>query len=173
MIRLGLLVVVLGIIFATSGWAETREEIYLRHRAPLSQNQYATLPLGAIQPQGWLRQQLQCMAAGMSGHLDEWYPEVVGPRNGWLGGDGDGWERGPYWIDGLLPLAYILDDQALIDKVTPWVEWTLNNQAPDGYLGPVPFRAPPAPEPGLQRDKRRDWWPKIVMLKILRQHYMA
>jgi hypothetical protein len=51
------------------------------------------------------------MAAGLTGHLDERYPAVVGPRNGWLGGDGDGWERGPYWIDGLLPLAYLLQDQ--------------------------------------------------------------
>ena len=39
---------------------------------------------------------------------------------GWLGGDGDGWERGPYWIDGLLPLAYLLEDEELIAKVKPW-----------------------------------------------------
>ena len=54
----------------------------------------------------------------------------MGPRNGWLGGDGDVWERGPYWIDGLLPLAYILNDQALIDKVKPWVEWTWLPKSP-------------------------------------------
>ncbi|MGC1240793.1 MAG: hypothetical protein WA874_04350 [Chryseosolibacter sp.] len=34
---------------------------------------------------------------GSTGHLDEIYPEVMGKRNGWLGGDSDGWERGPYW----------------------------------------------------------------------------
>ena len=107
----------------------------------------------------------------MTGHLDEWYPEVVGERNGWLGGDGDGWERGPYWVDGLLPLAHILDDEKLLAKANRWVEWTLNNQRADGYLGPVPFKKPPKPEPGLQRDKREDWWPKMVMLKILQSHY--
>jgi len=58
---------------------------------------------GAIKPEGWLLDQLNRMRDGLTGHLDEIYPEVVGESNGWLGGDGDGWERGPYWIDGLLP----------------------------------------------------------------------
>ncbi len=101
------------------------------------------------------------------------YPEVVGPRNGWLGGDGDGWERGPYWIDGLLPLAHLLGDEQLLKKAERWVEWTLIHQRADGYLGPIPFKEPPTPEAGLQRGKRRDWWPKMVMLKVLQQHYMA
>ena len=143
------------------------------NRAPLKAKPYAELPQGAIKPKGWLREQLAGMAKGMTGHLDELYPEVIGARNGWLGGDGDGWERGPYWIDGALPLAYQLDDKALKQKVNRWVEWTLNNQRKDGYIGPIPFVNPPKPEPGLQRDRRRDWWPKMVMLKILQQHYMA
>jgi hypothetical protein len=139
----------------------------------LAAKPYAELPLGAVKPGGWLRHQLQAMADGMTGHLDELYPEVVGPRNGWLGGDGDGWERGPYWIDGLLPLSHLLDDEKLQAKVRPWIEWTLTHQAESGYLGPVPFEKPPKREPGLQRDKRRDWWPKMVMLKILQNHYHA
>ena len=61
----------------------------------------------------------------------------MGPRNGWLGGDGDVWERGPYWIDGLLPLAYILGDERLIEKTRPWVEWALGSRQPDGYFGPL------------------------------------
>ena len=54
---------------------------------------------------------------GASSQMDTLYPEVMGERNGWLGGDGDQWERGPYWIDGLLPLAYILDDDNLKRKI--------------------------------------------------------
>ncbi|TFG73925.1 MAG: hypothetical protein E4H26_09025, partial [Flavobacteriales bacterium] len=73
--------------------------------------------MGSIAPKGWLKEQLERMASGMTGNLDNIYPEVVGPRNGWLGGDGDGWERGPYWIDGLLPLAYILNDEKLKAKL--------------------------------------------------------
>lgn len=58
------------------------------------------------------------MASGMTCNLDSIYPAFVGPKNGCLGGDGDGWERGSYWIDGLLPLAYILYDKNLKSKVT-------------------------------------------------------
>ncbi len=61
----------------------------------------------------------------MGGHLDEWYPSVLGSRNGWLGGDGDVWERGPYWLDGLLPLAYQLNDKKLQQKLQKWVEWSI------------------------------------------------
>ncbi len=149
------------------------EANYLQNKSPLKAKPYLELPLGAIKPKGWLQQQLELMKTGMTGHLDEMYSPVVGKRNGWLGGDGDGWERGPYWIDGLLPLAYILDDQALKDKVQPWVEWTLNNQLENGYLGPIPFEQEPPGEVGLQKSMRRDWWPKMVMLKILQQYYNA
>ncbi|TWT42648.1 Non-reducing end beta-L-arabinofuranosidase [Botrimarina colliarenosi] len=173
-LRRALAAVLLLVLPTGDAHAEPRRHShYLTNRAPLAAKPYTELPLGAIKPQGWLHDQLERLAAGMTGRLDELYPEVVGPRNGWLGGDGDGWERGPYWIDGLLPLAHLLDDRQLLAKAERWVEWTLENQAPDGYLGPVPFDSPPAAEPGLQRDKRRDWWPKMVMLKVLQQHYMA
>ncbi len=158
---------------APTARAQKSNAHYLQNRTPLVQKPFLELPLGTIKPKGWLHDQLIRMKIGMTGHLDELYPEVVGPRNGWLGGDGDGWERGPYWIDGLLPLAYILDDVELKEKVRPWIEWTLTNQMESGYLGPVPFEVPPDPEPGLQRGNREDWWPKMVMLKILQQYYSA
>lgn len=146
------------------------------NRAPLAAKPYAELPLGAIEPRGWLRDELERMAAGMTGHLDQWYPEVAGPRNAWLGGDGDTWERGPYWIDGLYPLAHLLGDEALLEKALPWIEWTLANQRENGQIGPRDLaeedrdRPPP---PGAQTIKPDDWWPRMVMLKILQQHYLA
>ncbi len=156
-----LLVVLLFISFSASAQF---------NREPLVGRQYAELPLGSIKAEGWLLEQLHRMRDGMTGHLDEVMPNVVGSRNCWLGGDGDAWERGPYWIDGLLPLAYILDDQSLKDKVKPWIEWTLASQTPDGHFGPTVDRPK---EPGLQRNRARDWWPKMVMLKVLQQYYSA
>ena len=143
---------------------------YSNNRYPLLQKMYMELPLGAIKADGWMQEQLIRMKDGMTGHLDHVYEKVMGPRNGWLGGDGDVWERGPYWIDGLLPLAYLLDDEALKEKVKPWIEWTLASQKPNGYFGPDTDRAP---EPGLQRTNAHDWWPKMVMLKIMQQYYSA
>lgn len=140
------------------------------NRAPLEPSLYAELPLGAIRADGWLAEQLRRQASGLTGHLDEVYPQVMGPSNAWLGGDGDAWERGPYWVDGLLPLAYLLNDKQLISKAETWVEAILASQQENGYLGPAedhPFVY------GLQRGGTHDWWPKMVALKILKQHYMA
>ena len=158
------LITILAIILPLAAGAQ------VFNRAPLEETRYAQLPLGSISPDGWLKEQLQRQANGLTGHLDEVYPEVMGPDNAWLGGDGDAWERGPYWIDGLLPLAYILKDKVLIAKAQKWVEAILASQQPDGYIGPAqdhPFVY------GLQRGKARDWWPKMVALKILQQYYMA
>jgi hypothetical protein len=64
------------------------------NRAPLQPNAFDSLPLGAIEPRGWLRRQLEIQAAGLTGHLDEFWNDV-GPNSGWLGGTGESWERGP------------------------------------------------------------------------------
>ncbi len=143
---------------------------YGNNRPPLVTKPYVALPIGNIKPAGWLEEQLDRMVTGLTGHLDTIYEQVMGPRNGWLGGDGDVWERGPYWLDGLLPLAYITENKQLIDKVQPWIEWTLASQQLNGYFGPDTDRPY---EPGLQRGNAHDWWPKMVMLKVMQQYYSA
>ena len=52
----------------------------------------------------------------------------------------------------------------------PWIEWTLASQKADGYFGQDTDRPN---EPGLQRDNAMDWWPKMVMLKVMQQYYSA
>jgi hypothetical protein len=120
------------------------------------------LPLGAIKPEGWLKRQLQIQRDGLTGHLDEFWPDVA--RSGWIGGDAEGWERGPYWLDGALPLAYLLEDAEMIAKVRHWVEQILQSQRADGWLGPL-------------EDQRYgylyDPWPVFVALKALVQHSEA
>jgi len=37
---------------------------------------FTPLPLGAIRPTGWLQRQLRIQADGLSGHLDEFWPDV-------------------------------------------------------------------------------------------------
>jgi hypothetical protein len=112
------------------------------------------LPLTSIRPKGWLARQLRIQADGLSGHLDEIWSDV-GSNSAWLGGTGEAWERGPYFLDGLVPLAYLLDDRPLKAKVQRWVDWTLTHQGTDGSIGPV---------------ANQDWWPRMVMLKALTQY---
>ena len=129
----------------------------VKNRAPLAEGAFYRLPLGAVKPRGWLLDQLRIQSEGITGHLDEFWPDV-GSNSAWLGGAGEGWERGPYYLDGLVPLAYLLDDPRLIAKVHPWMEWTLTHQRADGGIGP---------------EKNTDWWPIMVMLKALTQYQEA
>lgn len=140
------------------------------NRAPLVEVPYAQLPLGEIKPQGWLAEQMQIMLHGMTGNLDELYELVCGDNNAWLGGEGDAWERGPYWIDGALPMAYIMGDEALKQKSLKWVEAILSSQKQSGSFGPDTDRPYIY---GMQRNNALDWWPRMVALKILQQYYMA
>ncbi len=121
----------------------------------LTPSAFRPLPLGTIRPAGWLQRQLRVQADGMGGHLDEFWPDV-GPNSGWLGGTGESWERGPYFLDGLLPLAVLLNDDVLQAKARRFVEWTLTHQQPDGMIGP---------------STNNDWWPRMVMVKALAQFH--
>jgi hypothetical protein len=135
-------------------FASSPTPVAVKNRAPLAPNAYYFLPLGSIRPQGWLRNQLQIQANGLSGHLDETWADV-GPDSGWLGGKGESWERGPYFLDGLVPLAWALDDSRLKAKAQRYVDWTLDHQAANGMIGP---------------SSNDDWWPRYVMLKALTQY---
>lgn len=164
-----------AIVFSQS--PQGRNTNYISNREPLALNSYIQLPLGSIAPKGWLYQQLELSAKGMTGHLDEIWKDV-GPDNGWLGGKGDSWERGPYWLDGLVPLAYTLKDKKLIAKAQKWIEWSLQHQREDGYFGPVPdstrkFKLPEERVLAWQEKNKEDWWPHMVMLKVMEQYYEA
>lgn len=152
---------------------DRRNPFYITNQAPLLPQSYTPLPLGAIKPRGLMLEMLDRQRQGLTGNLDSIYSLVCGPNNGWLGGTGDGWERGPYWLDGLVPLAYLLDDQKLKDKAQEWIEWTIRNQRSDGYFGPVPLKPGFTVIKGTQQENREDWWPKMVMLKVLQQYYGA
>jgi hypothetical protein len=129
----------------------------VQNRTPLAPSVFCPFPLGSIRPAGWLKAQLQIQADGLGGHLDETWADV-GASSGWLGGTGESWERGPYFVDGLVPLAYLLDDARLKNKAQKYIDWTLNNQASNGMIGPR---------------SNDDWWPRMVMLKALTQYQEA
>jgi uncharacterized protein len=143
--------------FAGSPFAPGSPSRPIKNSAPLAPNAFYLLPLGSVRPTGWLRDQMQIQAKGLGGHLDETWADV-GSNSGWLGGTGESWERGPYFLDGLVPLAYLLDDQRLKAKAQKYIDWTLNHQSPDGMIGPT---------------SNNDWWPRMVMLKALAQYQEA
>lgn len=121
------------------------------------------LPLGTVKPQGWLHTQLRVQANGLSGHLDEFWPDVADSK--WIGGQAEGWERGPYWLDGVIPLAFLLDDERLQAKARHWIEYILAHQHPDGWFGP----SDEGTQPGTDTPRSRDPWPLFVLFKAMTQ----
>ncbi len=168
---------IISILFLLASFSsfskEKRNSHYITNQAPLVAQPYTALPIGAIHAEGFLLEMLKTQRDGLTGNLDSVYSIVCGDNNGWLGGTGDGWERGPYWLDGLVPLAYLLNDNELKTKAQKWIEWSINNQREDGYFGPKDLPENYEKIPGTQQGMRNDWWPKMVMLKVLQQYYMA
>ncbi|HVX47362.1 MAG TPA: beta-L-arabinofuranosidase domain-containing protein, partial [Mycobacteriales bacterium] len=120
------------------------------------------LPLGHVRPEGWLRRQLELQASGMAGHLDEFWPDVA--DSAWIGGSAEGWERAPYWLDGVVPLSRLLGDIRLKRKVRRWIDHIIEHQDDDGWMGPHdPDRKSP--------DGPYDVWPRMVLLKALLQYH--
>ncbi len=119
-------------------------------------NKLKMLDIKNIAPEGWLLDQLEIQSQGLSKKLFYAW-DSTGSYSGWLGGTGEDWERGPYYIDGLLPLAHYTNDQELLGICHQFLDWTLKSQDEAGNFGPG--------------SSKSDWWSRVVMLKALIQYY--
>jgi Beta-L-arabinofuranosidase, GH127 len=127
------------------------------NRPPLQPAPFMTLDLGAIKPRGWLENQLRMQREGLTGHAEQVIPEL-GPENGWRGGDGESWEKGPYFLRGLVSLAYAGGDAELKKRARVWIDHLLESQRDDGQIGPR---------------SGDDWWPRMVITWTLRDYFEA
>ena len=77
------------------------------------------------------------MADGLPGHEYDFYEMVH--DSPWLGGQSEYSplnEGFPYWFNGLVPLAYGLDDPRLKIQIQNAIDYVVAHQQPDGWLGP-------------------------------------
>lgn len=112
-----------------------------------------------IKPKGWLKRQLQIQAEGLSGNLDKVWKDVR--DSAWLGGTAEGWERVPYWLDGFIPLAYLLEDEDMIARAGRYVESIMSFQKEDGWICPC-------------KDEERasyDPWAVLLISKVFTVYY--
>lgn len=94
-------------------------------------SQYTPSELSAT---GWLRKQLEIQARGLGGNLDKIWPDVRDSK--WVGGNKEGWERVPYWLDGFIPLAWLLNDEKMKARAKKYIDAILQGQKEDGWLCP-------------------------------------
>ncbi len=104
---------------------------------------------------GWIKRQLEQQRAGLFGHLHEVWKDVRDSK--WFGGKEEGWERFPYYLNGLIPLAYALNDQDLIVKVEKYVDILINAQDERGRIAPHDDTDAQA----------NDIWSLFLVLKVL------
>ena len=112
-----------------------------------------------IKPKGWLKRQLEIQAKGLSGNLDKIWPDVK--DSAWIGGNREGWERVPYWLDGFIPLAYLLEDEDMISRAKKYIDAILSAQKDDGWICPC------------NEDERTtyDTWAVQLITKVLVVYY--
>lgn len=121
---------------------------------------FTELPIGAVKANGWLLKQLELQKNGLTGNAETLYSGAgdLGATCDWLGGNGDSWERAPYYTKGLVALAYTMNDASLITKAAKWINWSINSQQTNGFFGPV---------------NNKDWWARMPMLYAIRDFYEA
>ncbi|MBO5128683.1 MAG: hypothetical protein J6D10_14065, partial [Clostridia bacterium] len=112
-----------------------------------------------LKASGWLRKQLEVQANGLSGNLDKVWPDIRESR--WIGGNCEGWERVPYWLDGFIPLAYLLDDEDKIARAKKYIDAILAGQCEDGWLCPCTVEERPT----------YDMWALYLIDKVLMLYY--
>lgn len=134
---------------------------YTNFRAPLQKAPLLKLPVGKVQPKGWLRKYLELQRDGLNGHLGEISAWLDKNNNQWLSDSGDhGWEEVPYWLRGYSSLAYIIDDDSMKKEAQVWFDAVLRNIKEDGFIGP---RNTENGNPEL--------WAQMVMLWALQTYY--
>lgn len=98
---------------------------------------YDQFPVGSIRASGWMHDQLSLSASGLGGHLFDFYRYVA--RSTWLGGTeeySELHESAPYWFNYIVPLAWTLQDERLKAQAKQFLDYVLEHQAEDGWLGP-------------------------------------
>lgn len=139
---------------------------YATNRAPLLPGKFVKLPVGAVRPQGWLRQQLVLQADGFHGHLGGISKFLAKDGNAWLdpkGSGRNGWEEVPYWLKGFGDCAYLLGREDQIKEAREWIEGAFRSQRDDGFFGPGQGTKSTV----KSTSGKYDLWPNMVMLMCL------
>lgn len=123
----------------------------------INNNYYEYFSAKEVTPIGWMKNQLETQLSGLSGHLCDFWPDISDCA--WIGGSHDSWERTPYWLDGYIPLVYLLNDKKGIKTATFYIENIIKRQQEDGWIAP-----------GNEDRSKYDVWGIFIVLKALLEY---
>lgn len=136
----------------------------LQNRSPLQPAPLLRLPLGSIQPKGWLLKQIELQRNGLNGRMPEVSDYLKYEGNGWVTPGSDvGWEEVGYWLRGFIDLGYITEDDRIVSLAEKWVHGILSAQQSDGWFGPPNLRT--------KLDGGPDMWAHMLLLTALQSYY--
>jgi len=153
---------------------------YPGNRAPLQPSPLIKLPVGDIEPHGWLMEYLQRQKSGLTGRLNEISAWLQKENNAWLDENGQGewgWEEVPYWLKGYANIGYILDDEEMIKEAKVWIDGAIASQQPNGFFGPnlawesYMSEDSRTEERMAEKLEKRDYWANMIMLYCLQSYY--
>ena len=117
----------------------------------LQPSRYARIASCSTTATGWLGRQLRLQELSLSGSMHLFWPDVNASE--WLGVNTTntrmqfiGW---PYWLNGVVPLAYQTRNASLIAAVSAGIDYLLDTQTEDGLLGAAINDTDPWPRPLL------------------------
>ena len=151
--------------------ASTSNAFYTSNRAPLMASRLIKLPVGSIEPRGWIKKCLELQRDGLAGHLQEISIWLDKKNNAWFSADGKGdrgWEEVPYWLKGFGDLGYVLKDDRIVKETKLWLEKVFASQREDGSFGPM---AVVKAFGNNNKGTNPDLWPNMIMLWCLQSYY--
>src|SRR5271157_5530710 len=77
-----------GVEVVTGPELSRTNSFYLGNRSPLEPSRFIGLPVGSVEPRGWLRECLRRQREGLCGHLGEISAWLEKDANAWLSKDG-------------------------------------------------------------------------------------
>ncbi len=136
---------------------------YPGNKSPLQPASFIKLPLGSIQPKGWILKLLELQKDGLCGHLGEISAWLEKKDNAWLTVGGEhGWEEVPYWLRGYSDMAFIFNDPGMKRETMIWIDAILKSQKENGWFGPEILSG---------ETKQLDYWPNMLILFTLQNYY--
>ena len=129
-------------------------------------SKFQTVDLGAIKPQGWVKDFLLTQANGITDKLAHTgYPySIAFWQDGEKGDETPPWEvfeQNAYWIDGSYCCGVLIGKENLISRADENLKYSLSHIAQDGFIGPDVLRE----SDGWHR------WPQVVYFRAMIAKY--